>query len=126
MPNTNPRKRIAHARRVKSVLQGILNDTEYMPNSDCPDLFVTVTRLEFGATVRQIYIDVGANSRHSPRPGEESPHEKYTREARARGAYLGGYDDLTDVLYFRSHLQAIAEELQRRMKLRYTPSLHRL
>src|SRR5262249_16931649 len=58
MANINERKRAAQRRRVQAALQQILNDTGVMPNADCPDLVVSVSRVEFGRTVREIYIDV--------------------------------------------------------------------
>lgn len=58
MANINTRKRAAHRRKVRAALQQILNDPAIMPNADCPDLVVSVSRVEFGRTVREIFIDV--------------------------------------------------------------------
>jgi hypothetical protein len=58
MANSNTRKRAAHRRRVQVALQEILNDPAVMPNADCADLIVSVSRVEFGRAVREIFIDV--------------------------------------------------------------------
>ena len=46
MANINTRKRAAHRRRVQAALQDILNDPGVMPNADCRDLVVSVSRIE--------------------------------------------------------------------------------
>lgn len=65
MGNINHRKRAAHRRRVQAALHQILNDPSVMPNADCVDLVVSVSRVEFGRTVREIFIDVMGESRLS-------------------------------------------------------------
>src|SRR5262245_51140414 len=85
MANINHQKRAAHRRRVQAALQEILNDTGVMPNADCRDLVVSVSRVEFGRTVREIYIDVLGQPRRSPDQWAEKPHDKYTRSARTKG-----------------------------------------
>src|SRR5260221_13512380 len=112
MENLHGGKRAPQGRRVQAVLQEILNDPAVMPTADCGDLFVSVSRVEFGKTVREIYVDIMGRVRRSPAPGEMPRHERYMREAAARGERT--YADLTDVFHFPSLLQVVAEELQRR------------
>src|SRR5437867_11220964 len=123
MANINHRKRAAHRRRVQAALQEILNDPAVMPNADCGDLVVSVSRVEFGKTVREIYVDIVGRERRSPAPGEMPRHERYMQEAEARGERT--YADLTDVLHFPSLRQVVAEELQRQLGLLYTPEIRR-
>jgi hypothetical protein len=106
------------------VLQQILNDPAVMPNADCRDLIVSVNRVEFGNTVREIYIDVFAERRLPQEPGEESPHDRYMREARSEGEST--YSDLTDVFLFPGQTEMVAKELQKRLGLLYTPEIRRL
>jgi hypothetical protein len=124
MGNINVRKRAAHRRRVQAALQQILNDPAIMPNADCGDLVVSVSRVEFGKTVREIYIDVLGEWRRPWTPGEELPHERYTREAEARGEET--YADLTEVFMFLKLMHIVEEALQKRLGLLYTPEIHRL
>jgi hypothetical protein len=124
MSNINIRKRAAHRRRVQRALQEILNDPAVMPNADCRDVLVSVRRVEFGKTVREIYLDVQGRAKRSPAPGEEQPHSRYLREARIRGQDT--YADLTDVIVFPGLTQIVARELQRRLGLLYTPEIRRL
>ncbi len=124
MANINHRKRAAHRRRVQAALQEILNDPAVMPNADCPDLVVSVSRVEFGRTVREIYIDVLGEWRHSPDRSTENPDERYMRETRAKGKET--YADLTDVFLFPTFTEAVARELQKRLGLLYTPVIRRL
>ena len=124
MANINHRKRAAHRRRVQAALQQILNDPGVMPNADCPDLVVSVSRVEFGRTVREIYIDVLGVSRQSRDQWAELPHDRYMREARARGKET--YADLTEVFMFPSLTETVARELQKRLGLLYTPVIRRL
>src|SRR5262249_17540254 len=98
MANINHRKRAAHRRRVLAALPPILNDRAVMPNADCQDLIVSVSRVEFGRTVREIYIDLRGEWRQSRDQWAENPHDRYMREARARGEIT--YADLTDVFVF--------------------------
>jgi hypothetical protein len=95
MANINTRKRMAHRRKVQAALQQILNDPEVMPNADCPDIVVSVSRVEFGRTVREIFIDVMGESRISRDQWAENRHERYMREAEAKGQDT--YADLTDM-----------------------------
>jgi hypothetical protein len=124
MTNINHRKRAAHRRRVQAALQEILNDPAVMPNADCADLVVSVSRVEFGRTVREIYIDVRGELRLSHDQWVENPHDRYMREAKARGEET--YADLTDVLVFPSITEIVARELQQRLGLLYTPIIRRL
>lgn len=119
----NIRKRAAHRRRVQAALQEILNDPAVMPNRDCPDLVVSVSRVEFGRTVREIYVDVFGQRRRPHQPGSENPHDRYMREAEARGETT--YIDLTDVFIFANITRIVAEELKRRLGLCYVPTIHR-
>jgi hypothetical protein len=124
MANSNTRKRAAHRRRVQAALQEILNDPAVMPNADCADLIVSVSQVEFGRTVRDIFIDVLGKWRRSPDQWTEAPHDKYTREARAKGKDT--YTDLTDVFLFPAITEVVARELQKRLGLLYTPVIRRL
>jgi hypothetical protein len=121
--NINTQKRGAHRRRVQAALQEILNDPTIMPNVDCPDLIVSVSRVEFGRTVREIFIDVLGRWRRSPDQGTEDPYDKYLREARAKGQDT--YTDLTDVFIFPEITEVVAGELQKRLGLLYTPVIRR-
>lgn len=123
MANINDRKRTAHRRLVQAALQQILNDPTVMPNADCCDLVVSVSHVEFGRTVREIFIDVSANWRRSPDQWSESPHDRYTREAEAEDKTT--YIDLTDVFVFPEITEVIAVELQKRLDLLYTPVIRR-
>ncbi len=95
-----------------------------MPNADCPDLVVSVSRVEFGRTVREIFIDVRGKWRRSRDQWPELPHERYMREAKAHGEET--YADLTDVFMFEQLTEVIARELQRRLGLLYTPTIRPL
>jgi hypothetical protein len=122
MREANNRKRAEHRRRVATALREILNDPSVMPNADCPDLVVNVTHIEFGNTVRDIYVDYFGFGRKTLQPGEESPHDRYLREAEQRGEST--YADLTDVGHFAGLRQFVELELQKRLGLTYTPRLH--
>lgn len=124
MATINTRKRAAHRRHVQSALQEILNDSAVMPNADCPDLVVSVSRVEFGRTVREIFIDVYGESRVSRDQWAEPPHDRHMREARAKGEDT--YIDLNDMFDFPSLTEVIACELQKRLRLLYTPVIRRL
>jgi len=124
MKNINARKRADHRRRVQATLQQILNDPDVMPNVDCSDLVVSVSRVEFGRTVREIFIDVFGEWRWSREQLAESPHDRYIREAKARGEKT--YVDFTDVWVFPKFTEIVACELQKRLGLRYTPVIRRL
>jgi hypothetical protein len=124
MSNINIRKRAAHRRRVQMALQEILNDPTVMPNTDGRDLLVSVSRVEFGKTVWEIYLAVQGQAKQALAPGEEQPHDCYMREARIRGQDT--YADLTDVFVFPGLTQIVAKELQRRLGLLYTPEIRRL
>jgi len=95
-----------------------------MPNADCADLVVSVIRVEFGQTVREIYVDVRGQWRDSPDEWEEDAHERYKREAAAKGE--DSYADLTDVFSFPMLTEIVAKELQKRLGLLYTPTIRRL
>jgi hypothetical protein len=124
MENINHRKRAAHRQRVQAALQQILNDPAVMPNADCPDLVVSVSRVEFGRTVREIYIDVLGLWRQSRDQWAEIPHDRYMRQARAKGEET--YTDLDEVFLFPAHTEVVARELQKRLGLLYTPMIRRL
>ena len=124
MANIDKRKRAVHRRNVQAALQEILNDPKVMPNSDCPDLIVSVTRVEFGRTVREIFIDVVGQWRRCPAQWTENPHDKYIREARMRGKET--YTDLTEVFIFSEITEIVSCELQKRLGLLYTPTIRRL
>ena len=121
MSAINKRKRAAHRRRVQAALQAIFNDPAVMPNADCRDLVVSVGRVEFGSTVREIYVEFRGRWRRAPGPGDEPRHQRYLREAAARGEDT--YVDLTDVAMFPDIMRCVAEELRRRLGLLYTPEI---
>ena len=124
MANINHRKRSAHRRRVQAALQQILNDPGVMPNADCRDILVSVSRVDFGCTVREIYIDVLGEWRLSLDQWPESPYEKYARENREKGG-IGAFADLTEVFIFPALTDVVARELQKRLGLLYTPVIRR-
>ena len=124
MANFNSRKRAEHRRQVQTALQEILNDPAVMPNADCPDLIVSVSRVEFGRTVREIFIDVVGLWRRSRDQWIENPHHRYTREAQAGGTDT--YTDLTEVFILPAITEVVARELQERLGLLYTPVIRRL
>jgi hypothetical protein len=124
MANINHRKRAAHRRQVQTALQQILNDPAVMPNACCPDLVVSVSRVEFGRTVREICIDLCGEWRKSLDQWTENPHDRYMRESRARGDET--YTDLTDIFVFPSLSETVAKELQKKLGLLYTPVIRRL
>lgn len=95
-----------------------------MPNADCPDLIVSVSRVEFGKTVREIYIDVLGEWRTSRDQWAENPHDRYTLEAQVKGEET--YADLTEVFMFPDLTAVVARELQKRLGLLYTPVIRRL
>lgn len=121
MQNMNIQKRAEHRRRVQETIGAILNDPAVMPNVDCPDLFVVVSQVEFGNTVREIFVRFYGFPRRPLQPGEESHHVRYQREAERGGR--GGYDDLTDVVNHPELFRVVAVELQRRLGLLYIPEI---
>ncbi len=123
MTHIHIRKRATHRRRVLAELQHILNDLSVMPNADAPDLIVFVRRVEFGNTVREIFIDVEGKWRYSRDLWSEMPHDRYMRAAKAKGHCT--YIDLTDMFLFPQFTEIIARELQRRLGLLYTPTIRR-
>ncbi len=124
MANINMRKRAAHRKQVLTALHEILNDPSVMPNADCPDLLVSVSRVEFGRTVREIFIDVLGEWRLSRDQWVENPHDRYMREAEDKGENT--YADLTEVFIFPKLTEVVARELQKRLGLLYTPVIRRL
>ena len=126
MANINVGKRAAHRRSVQAALQDILNDQGVMPNADCPDLLVSVSRVEFGNTTAKIYLDVHARWRRPRDYGSETetPHDRYMREARGRGEET--YIDFDEVFYFPQITEVVSRELQRRLGLLHTPVIRRL
>jgi hypothetical protein len=121
MANINHRKRVAHRRRVQSALQQILNDPAIMPNADCQDLVVSVSRVEFGRMVREIFIDVFGEQRQPGSLRAKNAHDRYMREAEAKGEMT--YADLTDVFIFPALTEVVAGELKKRLGLLYTPTI---
>jgi hypothetical protein len=121
MANINVRKRAAHRQRVQAALSAILNDPAVMPNVDCPDLLVVVSQVEFGRTVREIFVRCYGLPRRPIGPGEVSHHVRYQREADLRSD--GVYDDLTDLQYFGTLSALAGAELQRRLDLLYVPKI---
>ena len=120
----NNNKRESYRRRVHEVLQQILNDPFVMPNVDCADLVVSVNRVDFGSTVRVIFVDAFGREKRSRQSGEEPLHERYLRQAAEQGQDT--YIDLTDVFTYPNLLEIVAVELQKRLGLLYTPELKRL
>jgi hypothetical protein len=117
MSAINERKRAAYRERLRPVLQDILNDCAVMPNEDCPDLIVNISAIEFGRTVRHIYVDFQGSWRDPERA--KGVHERYLRQAAARGADT--YADLTDVATSPRLMETVEAELQRRLGLTYRP-----
>jgi hypothetical protein len=122
MAAINGRKRAAYRRRVQAVLVEILNDPAIMPNADCRDLVVSISQVEFGKTVREIYIEARGQWQQPTESWEK--HDQYAREAEQRREST--YADLTDVFLFPHLTEAVAQELQKRLGLLYTPTIHRL
>ena len=96
MGNVPHQKRADHRKRVMTALHEILNDPNVMRNSDCPDLVVNVCEVDFGKTVRTIYVDFVGHYKDPERA--KTSHERYTKESHEKGLD-GVYDDLTDVAY---------------------------
>jgi hypothetical protein len=122
--NNNVRKRAGHRRLVQAELQRILNNPTVMPNANCRDLVVSVSRVVFGSTVREIYIDCRGKWWKAREEWEEKPHTRYMREAAERGEHT--YADLTEVLDFPELTEIVAKELQKRLGLLYVPEIRRL
>ncbi|WP_147444556.1 MULTISPECIES: hypothetical protein [Corallococcus] len=93
-----------------------------MPNEDCADLIVSIDALEFGKTVRQIYVDFRGHWRNPE--AAQGAHERYLRQAAARGEET--YVDLTDVAHLPWLLEKVEIELQHRLGLAYRPQIRRL
>lgn len=125
MANIHIRKRAAFRRRVLAALQQILNDVGVMPNADCPDLVTSVSRVEFGRTVREIFIEVSGRWKLSRDQWPEDLYAKYERESYERG-HEGAFADITDALYFPAFMEVIAVELQKRLGLLFTPVIRRM
>ncbi|MEP3479105.1 MAG: hypothetical protein ABJZ55_07660 [Fuerstiella sp.] len=124
MQNVNTQKRLAHKRKVQAALQCILNDPAVMPNADCADLVVSVSRIEFGRTVREIFIDVFGRPRAAISQVDEPMHDKYMREARERGEDT--YIDLTDMFVFPKLTAVIGAALPKQLQLQYIPMIKRI
>jgi hypothetical protein len=120
--NIHERKRAAYRERLRPVLQDILNDCTVMANEDCPDLIVSIGAIEFGKTVRRIYVDFHGSWKDPERA--RTAHERYLQQAAARGEDT--YVDLTDVSVFPSLMEKVEEELQRRLGLSYRPEIRPL
>lgn len=120
----NLKKRVACKRAVQTALQRILNDPSVMPNVDCGDLVVSVSRVEFGRTVREIYIDVTGHRRRPACNTVEDPHDRYMREAQERGEDT--YIDFIDMFVFPNLTAIIGRALQDRLGLLYCPDVRRL
>jgi len=121
MGNVPRQKRDEYRKRVMAALQQIMNDPNVMPNVDCLDLLVNVCEVDFGKTVRTIYVDFFGHYKNSDLA--KTAHERYTKQSHANG--LGGvYDDLTDVAAL-SHVRDVLEKaLQRKLGLNYQPTIH--
>ena len=117
----NHRKRIEHSNRLMSELQSILNDSSVMPNADCPDLIVSVSKIIFGNTVREIYLLVNAEWKKNDGTAVLA-HQRYLNEAKQLGEDT--YIDLTDVFCYPEITASISEELKRRLNLQYLPIIH--
>lgn len=108
MHRSNDRKRARHRRRVLFALRAILNDPSVMPNADRRDLVVSVSHVDFGRTVRDIYVDFyGVRKRPQEAKGY---HERYLHEAKERGERT--YVDLTDVAHKPGWRHIVELELQ--------------
>jgi hypothetical protein len=120
MGNVVHQKRAEYRKRVMTALREILNDPHLMPNVDCPDLVVNVSEVDFGKTVRTIYVDYFGFWKDPERA--KTAHERYTKDSEAKGLE-GVYDDLTDV-GFLPHLREILEKaLQKKLGLTYQPTI---
>ncbi|MBT5021039.1 MAG: hypothetical protein HON04_20095 [Planctomicrobium sp.] len=124
MQQIHLRKRLAHKRRVQTALHQILNDPSVMVNANCPDFVVSVSRVEFGRTVREVYIDVVGRARAEVCNTDEPLHDKYMREAKECREET--YIDLTDMFVFTEFTEIIARALQERLSLQYTPVIRLL
>ncbi len=117
MAAINERKRPAHRKRVRAELQDIFNDPTVMPNEDCSDLVVSVEEVEFGKTVRDIFVNFSGSWRN---PEAARTFRERTLPVLARGET---YVDLTDVAVFPSLMECVEVELQRRLGLSYRPRI---
>ena len=95
-----------------------------MVNANCPDFVVSVSRVEFGRTVREVYIDVVGRARAEVCNTYEPLHDKYMREAKECREET--YIDLTDMFVFTEFTEIIARALQERLSLQYTPVIRLL
>jgi len=120
MENIHHRQRSAYERRVRQALTAILNDPDVMPNSDCRELVVSIGRLVFGKTVRDIYIEISGQWRD--RDMARTAHMRYLAEAKGERSYV----DLTDAMHLPGCLDAAEAELQRRLELQYQPRIRPL
>ena len=121
MANVHRQKRAEYRKRVMVALHDLLNDPNVMPNFDCPDLVVNVCELDFGKSVRTIYVDfIG----HWKDPGRaKTAHERYVKQSRERGLE-GAYDDLTDVAGLAHNREELEKALQKKLGLNYRPTIH--
>jgi hypothetical protein len=102
-------------------LHQILNDPNVMPNADCPDLVVSVCEVDFGKTVRTIYVDFSGHYKDPERA--KTAHDRYTKESHANGME-GAYDDLTDVAALPHNREILEQALQKKLGLTYQPTIH--
>lgn len=91
-----------------------------MPNANCRDLVVNINYVDFGRTVRDVYVDFCGLWKHPEQ--SEGRHERYLHEAKERGERT--YVDLTDVAHLPEWRHIVELELQKRLGLLYTPRLH--
>ena len=115
------RKRADYRRKVMAALHQILNDPGRMPNVDFPDLVVNIREVEFGTTVRTIYIDIIGRPRNYETFRDS--HDRYTQASNAAGLE-GAYDDLTDVACNPRLMEMVAKALQQQLGLMYLPTIH--
>jgi ribosome-binding factor A len=121
MGNVANQKRAEYRKSVIAALHQILNDPSVMPNADCPDLVVNVCEVDFGKTVRTIYVDFLGFWRDPERA--KTAHERYTKESQAKGLD-GVYDDLTDVAALPHVREVLEKALQKKLGLTYQPTIH--
>jgi hypothetical protein len=113
------RRRETHRRLVWRTLTEILNDASVMPNIDCSDLIVSIRRLEFGQSLRTIYLDVYGRFRWATMRGDAG--RIWMERARAVGQET--FDDLTGVMVFPRLREIVARELKSRLRLPYLPKI---
>ena len=119
MENINSKKRAVYAKKVMIALQRILNDSSIMTNVDSSDLVVSISSVNFGKTVREIYIDVFGY--HKKPNSSLKLHDQYIERAKKSGSST--YIDLTDIFIYPELTHIVACELQMSLKLQYVPTI---